>query len=187
MPTKEQAVSALLNDFVNRLVAAIRVEVAAEVQTRVLEAIGSGARRGPGRPPSAGKLAFGSLARNSLPKQLCPVPNCKNAAAPVFGMLCSDHKDLPKAKVAAYREARRKAKLAEKSNAKLAARAARGARPAARPVRKGPPSPARQLQGKYLGALRSLKGEARAKVKALAQSKGVAAAVKLAKSLKKAK
>jgi len=44
-------------------------------------------------------------------------------------------------------------------------------------------SRARRLQGQYLGALRGLKGRARARVKKLAQQKGVAEAVKLAARL----
>jgi hypothetical protein len=43
---------------------------------------------------------------------------------------------------------------------------------------------ARKLQGQYLGALRTLLGEARRRVKALAKSKSVAEAVKLARKLK---
>ena len=31
------------------------------------------------------------------PPRLCPVLGCKNKAAPVFGMMCREHKDLPKA------------------------------------------------------------------------------------------
>jgi hypothetical protein len=44
---------------------------------------------------------------------------------------------------------------------------------------------ARKVQGQYLGALRSLTGDARKKVKALAQSEGVERALKLARSLAK--
>jgi hypothetical protein len=46
---------------------------------------------------------------------------------------------------------------------------------------------ARKLQGQYLGALRALGAGDRAKVKAVAKSKSVAEAVKLALSLKKPK
>jgi hypothetical protein len=42
------------------------------------------------------------------------VPGCKNRAAPVFGMVCRDHKDVPKAKIKKYRAERR----AEKEKAK---------------------------------------------------------------------
>ncbi|HET6146354.1 MAG TPA: hypothetical protein VFH68_02395 [Polyangia bacterium] len=45
--------------------------------------------------------------RRKAPIQLCPVPGCTNRAAPVFGMVCAKHKDLPKAEIRKYREARR--------------------------------------------------------------------------------
>jgi hypothetical protein len=43
------------------------------------------------------------------------VPGCKNTAAPVFGMVCGKHKDMPKAKIKKYREARKAQKLGTKS------------------------------------------------------------------------
>ena len=43
---------------------------------------------------------------------------------------------------------------------------------------------ARKLQGKYIGALRALRPGARVQVKKVAREQGVAAAVKLAQSLK---
>jgi hypothetical protein len=43
---------------------------------------------------------------------------------------------------------------------------------------------ARKLQGRYIGALRSLRPAARARVKKVAREQGVAAAVKLAQSLR---
>jgi hypothetical protein len=43
---------------------------------------------------------------------------------------------------------------------------------------------ARKLQGRYIGALRSLRPAARARVKKMARKEGVAAAVKLALTLK---
>jgi hypothetical protein len=56
----------------------------------------------------------------------------------------------------------------------------------ARKMKKASPkvARARKLQGQYLGALKSLTGAARAKVKAVAKAKGVAVAVKLAKGMK---
>lgn len=47
-----------------------------------------------------------------------------------------------------------------------------------------PVARARKLQGQYLGALKSLTGADRAKVKAMAKEKGVGEAVKLVASLK---
>jgi hypothetical protein len=49
--------------------------------------------------------------RKKAPRQLCPIPGCTNAAAPVFGMVCAKHKDVSKAKIKKYREARRAKKL----------------------------------------------------------------------------
>jgi hypothetical protein len=49
--------------------------------------------------------------RKKAPRQLCPVPGCKNAAAPVFGMVCADHKDISKVKIKKYREQRKAKKL----------------------------------------------------------------------------
>src|SRR5262249_41704221 len=70
----------------------------------------------PGRPPGR--------KRRKGPIQLCPVPGCTNRAAPVFGMVCSKPKDIPKAKIKKYREQRRAQKL--KAPARAAGR--RGAR-----------------------------------------------------------
>ena len=55
----------------------------------------------------------------SRPKQLCPVPGCNNPAAPVFGMVCAQHKDVPKAKIKEYRAARRAAKAKAKAKKKV--------------------------------------------------------------------
>jgi hypothetical protein len=49
--------------------------------------------------------------RKKPPRQLCPVPGCKNTAAPVFGMVCADHKNVAKSKLKKYREARKAKKL----------------------------------------------------------------------------
>jgi len=117
--------------------------------------------------------------RKKPPKQICPVPGCKNVAAPIFGMVCKDHKNVAKAKIKKYREERREGKVTQ----------ATGAKPAtAKKVKKVTPkvARARKLQGQYLGALKSLTGADRVKVKAVAKDKGVADAVKLALSMKKA-
>lgn len=56
--------------------------------------------------------------RKSPPKQFCPVPNCKGVAAPIFGMVCGEHKDVAKSKIAKYRKARKAAKLAGSKSVK---------------------------------------------------------------------
>ena len=107
-------------DIVQRFVVSLASFVEAEAVTRARNAVfsalggpGSEAgapRRGPGRPPGSGTKAVmpvGKRKRRKGPIQLCPVPGCKNRAAPVFGMVCSKHKDLPKAKIKKYREQRR--------------------------------------------------------------------------------
>jgi len=75
-----------------------------------------GGRGRRGRPPGSATegLVGPRKRRKKAPIQLCPVPGCKNRAAPVFGMVCSKHKDLPKTKIRQFREARRakKAKAA---------------------------------------------------------------------------
>jgi hypothetical protein len=107
--TSQQDIRPLVNDFIARLVAAVDAQATARVQQQVLAAIGgAGVRRGPGRPPKDPGL--GMLMAKPRAKQLCPVPGCKNAAAPVFGMVCAQHKDVPKSKIKEYRLARRKAK-----------------------------------------------------------------------------
>jgi hypothetical protein len=103
----------LIASVVNQLVIAVEQSTARRVQEAVLKAAGVPPRRGPGRPPKASfalSVAGGIKPRKKAPKQLCPVPGCKNAAAPIFGMVCAKHKDVPKAKIKKYREARRKAK-----------------------------------------------------------------------------
>ena len=73
-------------------------------------ATAAGRGRPPGRPRTATILALATGAvrkRRKAPIQLCPVPGCTNRAAPVFGMVCARHKDLPKVEIRKYREARR--------------------------------------------------------------------------------
>jgi len=57
----------------------------------------------------AKKTATTKAVKKAAPR-LCPVPGCKNKAAPVFGMVCRDHKDLPKAERDKLFAARRAAK-----------------------------------------------------------------------------
>ena len=89
------------------------------VQTAIVSALGNGAvsifPRRRGRPPKNPLFSPALLAPvRRRPKQLCPVPGCTNPAAPVFGMVCAKHKDLPKAKIKQYRAARRAAKAKKK-------------------------------------------------------------------------
>jgi hypothetical protein len=102
-------IRALLEDFANQLSALIERQALDRARVAVDNALGG--KRPPGRPPKLASLtaglALGKKQRRKGPKQLCPVPGCKNPAAPVFGMVCAKHKDVPKAQIKKYREARR--------------------------------------------------------------------------------
>jgi hypothetical protein len=118
MPTTSRQIDirTLVQNFVSTLVAAVEQTTTQRIQAALMSGVNGGApRRGPGRPRKNPLFPASALAALSAPakkraKQLCPVPGCKNPAAPVFGMVCAKHKDLPKAKIKEYREARRKAK-----------------------------------------------------------------------------
>jgi hypothetical protein len=103
-------VRSLIDDFTGRLNAMLEQQVQDRARVAVESAF-PGHRRGPGRPAKIASLAVARKARRKGPKQLCPVPGCKDPAAPVFGMVCSKHKDLPKTKIKKYREERRAKKL----------------------------------------------------------------------------
>jgi hypothetical protein len=106
-------IKTIVDDFARRLFAIIDQQATERARATVLAAFGGPPRRGPGRPPKAAADATPAAkkSRKKPPRQLCPVPGCTNPAAPVFGMVCAKHKDLPKAKIQKYREARRAKKL----------------------------------------------------------------------------
>lgn len=116
MATAQPEIQSLVTSFVTQLVATIERTSTERARAAIIAAVGgAGLPKRRGRPPknalafpvlAAGKVALGP----KRPKQLCPVPGCKNPAAPVFGMVCAQHKGVPKAKIKAYRAARRKAK-----------------------------------------------------------------------------
>ena len=182
MPHTDPNITAQIETFTRQLVATVEAAAAQRIQAALAGAFGVHQKRGPGRPPkhlaTTAHFTPSSVLAPAQKKQLCPVPGCKNPAAPVFGMVCKDHKDVAKAKIKKYREARRAGTATH----------ATGAMPATpKKAKKATPkvARARKLQGQYLGALKSLKGADRARVKKTAAEKGVAEAVKLAQSLKK--
>jgi hypothetical protein len=104
-------IATLVDGFVTHLVALTERHAIELARSSVESALG-GRRAGP-----VGSL-FHPAANNGRkrrPKQLCPVPGCKNPAAPAFGMVCAEHKSLPKARIKKYRQARRAAKLGMKT------------------------------------------------------------------------
>jgi hypothetical protein len=180
MPNTDPNITAEIEIFTRQIVATVEAAVAQRIQAAIAGALGVPQKRGPGRPPKhlATTAHFTQLSAPARKKQLCPVPGCTNPAAPVFGMVCKEHKNVAKAKIKKYREARREGTVTH----------ATAARPAApKKARKATPkvARARKLQGQYLGALKSLKGADRARVKRTAAEKSVGEAVKLAQSLKK--
>lgn len=104
----------LVDEFTKRLVGIIESQTLERARHAVESALGG---KRPGRPSKVSAIILGGKPKRTLPKQLCPVPGCRNAAAPVFGMVCSAHKDVPKAKIKKYREARRAAKQGATSKA----------------------------------------------------------------------
>ena len=116
-------IRSLIEDFTDQLSSLVEQDALDRARTVVESALGG--VRGRGAPGA--KL----LSRARRPKQLCPVPGCKNPAAPVFGMVCAKHKDISKAQIAKYREARRAKKQKAKPARKRGSRPARGAKAAA--------------------------------------------------------
>ena len=182
MPHTDPNITAQIETFTQQLVATVEAAVAQRIQAALAGAFGVPQKRGPGRPPkhavalAADVTVKKSAEKKKPPKQLCPVPGCKNPAAPIFGMVCKEHKNVAKSKIKKYRERRRDGSVTHATAAKPVAKKAKKVTPKV--------ARARKLQGQYLGALKSLTGADRAKVKKTAAEKGVAEAVKLAKTMK---
>jgi hypothetical protein len=107
------SIKAAVEEFTQRLHTIIEGHAMERARAAVLNAFGAAPKRGPGRPPK-GATAITSIAkktRKKMPPQFCPVPGCKNKAAPVFGMVCAKHKGVAKSKIRRYREARKVKKL----------------------------------------------------------------------------
>jgi hypothetical protein len=113
------SIKAAIEEFTQRLHAILESQATERARAAVLNAFGVGAPKRRGRPPKAATaiapLASAAIAtkkpRKKMPPQFCPVPGCKNKAAPIFGMVCSKHKDVAKSKIKKYREARKAKKL----------------------------------------------------------------------------
>ena len=114
-----------LAQVVETIAAIIRFDIGVRVMAAVEAAVPLSVvpKRGPGRPKKV-KDDFNELFSPDAPsvkkprkkraKQLCPVPGCKGLAAPFFGMVCKDHKDVAKSKIAAYRKQRKASKTSAK-------------------------------------------------------------------------
>ena len=101
-------VRSLIEGFTSQLTAILDSQAMERARHAVESAFGV---KRPGRPRKVSPIATEKKTRKKAPRQLCPVPGCKNPAAPVFGMVCAKHKDVAKAKIEKYREARKAKKL----------------------------------------------------------------------------
>ena len=135
MPKKSTgSIADIVTQFVEQLTNAIEVEALGRARDAVLSAVGGGGvvvkgpgrpagiRRGPGRPPGR--------PRKKPPIQYCPVPGCKNRAAPVFGMVCGEHRNVSKTLIKKYRTQRKAEKTKTKGSSGRRGRAAKSARSA---------------------------------------------------------
>jgi hypothetical protein len=138
MPSRSSDIREIVDQFVTRLSSLIEEDTVSRARDAVLSAFGGHAPAGvsfrsgrgnglvvravgrPGRPPGR--------KRRKGPIQLCPVPGCTNRAAPVFGMVCAKHKDMPKAQIKKYREQRRADKLKGKAAGRRGPKPSRGAK-----------------------------------------------------------
>jgi hypothetical protein len=107
------SIKAAIEEFTQRLHTLIEGHAMERARAAVLHAFGAAPKRGPGRPPKSttALMSIAKKARKKMPPQFCPVPGCKNKAAPIFGMVCAKHKDVAKSKIKKYREARQAKKL----------------------------------------------------------------------------
>jgi hypothetical protein len=108
----------IVEEFVTRLSSLIEHDTVSRAREAVLSTLGgraaTGASLGLGRNGVAGMARAGrppGRKRRKGPIQLCPVPGCKNRAAPVFGMVCAQHKNVSKTQIKKYREQRRAQKV----------------------------------------------------------------------------
>ena len=99
----------LVSEFSQRLMLFIESQINERARASLDAVFEKGAGRRGRRPNTVALLP--AATRKKPPRQLCPVPGCKNPAAPVFGMVCAKHKAVSKAQIKKYREARRAKKL----------------------------------------------------------------------------
>lgn len=109
-----------ITQLTSKFIADVHAYITEAANTALLDSFARIAPKQPERPtqqqkkPAPKKAASASPPTKKTrvdgrPAQMCPVPKCRNRAAPVFGMLCTQHKNTSKKLVAKYREARRKA------------------------------------------------------------------------------
>jgi hypothetical protein len=111
---RSQSLASLVDGFAASLTTLLEKTSLERARNAVLSAFGGKSapvRRGRPPGPVSNGVSTPRKRRKKSPIQMCPVPGCKNRAAPIFGMVCSKHKGVPKAQIRKYREARRQKKL----------------------------------------------------------------------------
>jgi hypothetical protein len=118
MSDVEKLFRAFAAHLVDLLSAEVDAQALAQARQAVFASLGvdAPASKRRGRPPKVAQVAASPItpiakARKKMPPQFCPVPGCKNKAAPIFGIVCSDHKGLKKSLIKKYRETRKAEKL----------------------------------------------------------------------------
>jgi len=118
MPNTDPNITAQIETFTQQLVATVEAAVAQRIQAgpcwclwRSAEARAWPATKaGCGACGTCGGGEIGGKGRSHR-SSFVPVPGCKNVAAPIFGMVCKDHKKVAKSKIKKYREERREGKV----------------------------------------------------------------------------
>jgi hypothetical protein len=146
-------------EFATRIQSLLEAQSMEKAKAEILGAFGFSSPQKPGRPPKTTPVAraakpVAAKVRKKMPPQFCPVPGCKNKAAPVFGMVCAKHKNVAKTKIKKYREERRAKKDGVKpvksAPAKRAKRVAKKTKRSA-PVAKKTTRPAVKTTPKRIG------------------------------------
>ena len=136
MPNTDPNITAQIETFTQQLVATVEAAVAQRIQAALAGAFGIPQKRGAGRPRKQAWRMWHlwrpedtnvgpAVAMAARKKQLCPVPGCKNPAAPIFGMLCKEHRNVAKSKIKKYREQRREGNVTQTTAAKPVAKKAK--------------------------------------------------------------
>lgn len=117
----------LVDDFTEGLAKVTAALVAERVRSVVNSAFAGGDK------PAVLKKALlegvvPAAPRKARPRQICPVPGCRNTAAPIFGMVCSEHKGVAKSLIRKYRQERREARREVRAGTKVAAKGGAKAR-----------------------------------------------------------
>jgi hypothetical protein len=93
--------------IVNKFVTDLDMLITEGARERAIASLGGADVKKASLSKTFPSLHMSKKSRRKGPIQLCPVPGCKERAAPVFGMVCSKHKGLAKKVIAKYRAARK--------------------------------------------------------------------------------